>query len=172
MASNVIYLDQYINALLKKLFADNELCKLLYYDVTNVSDYPDLVDNSILYTDLFNRRIFPMTYTLENMESEKTMLFIDIVNAELDDSNVFYKDINIDITVLSHLRLWELDNDVNGDIRLRLNAIINRLNDILNRQRVIGLGTMLFDYLQKIYVDRNYSGYKISFRTLDFTPNG
>lgn len=166
--NDIVYLDQYINNILDQLYSNDTICKLLYYDTPDALTSANLDDNTILFTDLSNRRIYPMVYTMENMDIPKSMLYIDVANASLNDRNVYFKDIIIEITILSHLSLWELTNEDSKYSALRINRLVHELNNLFNRQRVIGLGKMLFDCMQKVYVDRVFSGYKLSFQIVDF----
>lgn len=165
---DIVYLNKYINTILEQLYSNNTICKLLYYDTPNALTSNNLDDNTILFTDLSNRRIYPMVYTMENMDIPKSMLYIDVSNASLDKKNIFFKDVCIEITILSHLDLWELTNDESEYSNLRINRLVHELNTLFHQKRVIGLGKMLFDVMQKVYVDRVFSGYKISFQVVDF----
>ena len=170
--NDVIYLDQYINNILDKIYSNNIICRLLYYDEPDALTQPDLEDNTVLFTDLDNRRIYPMVYTTENMGTPKSMLYIDVVNASLNNNNVYFKDVIVEITVLSHLSLWELTSESGSHCSLRINRLVHELNNLFNRQTIFGVGSLVFNYLQKVYVDRSFSGYKMCFETKDFSLNG
>jgi hypothetical protein len=135
---NIIYLDQYINNILDKIYTDNELCKLLYYDVPNVDDYSNLADNTILYTDITNRRIYPMTYTLENMDLEKTNIplktVVTIVIYVTSLVGVYFAmKFKIDDTQSKVLELQTKFNKYNPEVMdYRLNLLqseVSKLND-------------------------------------------
>lgn len=155
---STIYLDSYLNSILTKIYSSQPLCKLLAIDDNNNPiGYPDIVDTSVLKTDATDKRIFVIPFNIDVVNSEKTVLTININNINLDNKNTYYKEITTRFFITCPYRLWELENE-DGSVELRVNAIVHYLLDLFNRQSNIGIGSDLFIKLYSIFPNQQIGG--------------
>lgn len=169
--SSECYLNIYLNDILQKIYASQDLCKLLYYDVSNPLEQADIIDTKILFTDKMNKRIFTTPFNLDIAEIQKTTLTICVYHSEIDNNNVFYKDIMIDFIIVSHVNLWELDTDNEYETNLRPNLIVNELSKLFNREYTVGIGKNHYASLKQYRPNQWYSGYILSYSGMDFVLN-
>lgn len=167
----MVYLDKYLNTILKKIYTSQNLCKLLYYDIPNPTSMPDFSDTSILFTDFSNKRIFTTPFSVENQDAQKSSLFISINDGDLDRGNVFYEDIKVEFIVICNNRLWEIYSTDPTETALRPNAILHELSLLFNRTENVGIGKNNFSYIRKIYPNQFFAGYSMCFSGKTFVSN-
>jgi len=138
-------MDKYLNDILDKIYANQNLCKYLLYDDANPLSHADISDTSVLRTDKKNQRIFVTPFSVDTTDKVKSTLHIMLNNFEIDDKNMFYEDMNIDFIICCNVRIWEL-NDGSGDVKIRCNGIWTELCNSFKRQMTVGVGKNHFDY--------------------------
>ena len=158
--------DIYLNEILTKIYANHNLCKLLYFDDRNPLSHSNLSDTTILKTDKLNQRLFISPFSIDTTDKTKSTLHIMINNFEFDTETKYYSDFEIDFIICINVRIWEID-DGSELVQTRLNLIIDELLKTFNRQRTIGMGKNHFQYgkIQK-YSDY-FWGMIISLRAID-----
>jgi hypothetical protein len=163
-------LDNYINIVLAKILADQDLCKYIYYDVDQPLSQATITDTSIL-SDRYSadRRIFATPFDPDIHGTQQTSIHIELSQSERTDST-YYKSVNISFIILSHNHLWELYT-ADASISLRPNKIVSKLFELFNRQQSIGIGSPHFSEIEPIYFNDTVSGYKVTFENVDFTEN-
>lgn len=167
--SEINYLDKYLNNTLSKIYTSQDLCKLLYYDVPNPLEQPNLVDTKSLFYDVNNKKIFTTPFTVDIADIQKTTLTININESDVED--VFYKNIKIDFYVLSHVHLWELGTSDISSTSLRPNLIVHELAKLFNREQNIGIGKNHYSYMKRFQPNQFYSGYIYCLSGMDFVLN-
>ena len=163
-------IDKYLNDILNKIYANQDLCKLLYYDKKNPLAEADIIDTTILRTDKNNQKIFVSPFTIDNSDVVKSTLTIQVNNFSLGKTNIYFKNMDIDFIVVCNVNIWELD-DGSGEVKIRVNAIWEELNKIFNRQKTVGLGINNFNYGKITQFNQYFWGYVYSLRAIDFTLN-
>jgi hypothetical protein len=168
---SAVGIDKYLNDIRTKIYASTPLCKLLYHDTDNPLAGANLSpNNSIIYTDKENKKLFFTPFTLDNADVTKSTLTIFVDNFRLDKKNTYFKSMNIHFVIAVNNRIWELD-DNSGELKLRPNLIIYYLNEIFNRQRTVGLGVNNFDRARIFYPNPYFSAYEYVLEAVDFTLN-
>jgi len=141
-----------------KLLSSQDLCKLIYYSSDNPLGEVDISDTRSL---LFNE-IYPIP-KIPDSESKASSL-LTLVFDDMRLTNVAIKNSIISINVMCHIDLWRLS----GQSALRPFLIMNQIDEMLNNERVVGLGKMVFDKSRFIFIDKFYSGYRMDYKIVDF----
>jgi hypothetical protein len=159
-------INKYLNAIFAKIYSNQNLCKLLYYDSVNPLGQATISNPAILYTDKENKKLFATPFSLDNTDKRKTTLTVALDRINLDSNTKFFRDITVDFIICCHNKLWEL-NDGSGEIKLRPAEIWNELDRTFNRQTAGGVGKNNFDYGKIIYFNDSFSGYRVCFSGID-----
>jgi hypothetical protein len=138
-------LDKYYNDILTKIYANQNLCKYLYYDVANPLAQPNITNTSVLKTNKTNQRIFVTPFSFDTTDKVKSTLHVMINDFEIDRTNYYFEDMSIDFIICVNVRIWEL-NDGTGEIKIRANGIWEELNNTFGKQRTVGVGKNVFKY--------------------------
>lgn len=150
-------LNNNINKVLMKLISSENLCKLLYYDVSNPLSQADISDKTVLlYT-----KIYPYPFTPDSQTAESSILSV-IFNDFSLSPNPSFKNNSLELIIICHHNLWRIDE------MLRPFAILNELDEIFNNERVIGIGKGEFRGCRLIWADKNWSGYKLMYENWEF----
>lgn len=145
-----------MNEILTKITANQDICKLLYYNFEDALSRPDIEDTSILlaeeskliYTDFY----IPTTETIP-----KSYLITYLDNFRLDRSNIEFKEGILTFIVLTHMSLYQVDGGK------RLYAIINEIDEIFNETRITGFGKLFIDSCRITRANENISGYTVGY---------
>lgn len=164
--STAVGLDKYYNDILTKVYANQDLCKYLYYDVLNPLAQSTIADTTILKKDKTNQRIFVTPFNIETTDKVKSTLHIMVDEFQLDKTNLYFEDMTIDFVICSNVRIWEL-NDNSGEIKLRVNGIWNELNETFRRSRTVGMGKNVFQYGKIQRFNDYFWGYIMSMSAKD-----
>ena len=160
-------IDKYINDILAKIYANQNLCKYLYYDVRNPLAQADIADTTVLKDNKTNQKIFVTPFTIDNTDRTKTTLTIMVDNFYLDEKTKYYEDMKIDFVIACNVRLWELD-DNSGEVKLRVNGIWQELNNTFKRKSTVGLGKNHFNYGKLQKFNDYFWGYTYCLTAKDF----
>jgi hypothetical protein len=120
--ANFEWLDDNINDIFDKIYDNQNLCKLLYYDVSNPYTQPDIVDTTVLRTDKNKQKLFPYLFAPDIVDKQKTTLHVCFKDFRLSD-NIMFKPAKVDFHVVCHELLWDLKLGDNK-IHLRPFAIL------------------------------------------------
>jgi hypothetical protein len=164
------YLDKYMNDILTKIYANQNLCKYLYYDTPNPLSLATISDTKILYDDKDNQRIYDTPFNMSIMNKDFTTLTINVNTASIDET-VFYKDIEIEFFIICSFRDWNL-TAASGVSALRPNAIISELTTLFSRKSTVGIGKNHMGTLSKMFSNGVVGGYRLSLSGMDFITNG
>jgi len=165
----MVYLDKYMNDILTKIYADQNLCKYLLYDSPDPLALATISDTKVLYDDKDNQRIYDTPFNVGIVNNDFTTLTINVNDATLDKS-IYYKNIEIEFFVICSYRNWNLTS-ASGVSALRPNAIITELMDLFSREHTVGIGNNHLGRLQKLYPTENVGGYRLTFKGMDFITN-
>jgi hypothetical protein len=165
--ANFEWLDDNINDVFEKIYNNQNLCKLLYYDDDNPYIQPDILNTKVLHTDKNKQKLFPYFFTPDVSDDFKTTLHICFKDFKLSN-NIMFKPAKVDFCIVCHEFLWELNLNDNK-IHLRPFAILQEIDKTFNRQRTLGLGINNFSGLHPIYYNDKFSGFICSYEWVDFT---
>jgi hypothetical protein len=159
-------IDKYINDILTKIYANQNLCKLLLFDDYNPLSHSDLVDTTILRTDKTNQRLYITPFSIDIEDKVKSKLHIMINNFELDKDNRFYVDLEVDFIICINVKIWEI-NDGSNEVKIRANLIMQELLETFNRQRCVGMGINNFKYGKIQKFNEWFWGYTVVLSGMD-----
>lgn len=162
-------LDKYLSDLRDKVLSNQKLCKYLYYDNRDPLSQPDITDTKeAIFSDKRRQRLFVTPFTVDVTDQTKTTLTIMLDNFSIDPKNNYYEDLSVYFVIACNVRLWELDDGDNGEIRLRVNGIWEELNNTFKIQGNIGLGKNYFSYGRIQKFNDYFWGYTYCLSAKDF----
>ncbi|MBZ9688386.1 hypothetical protein G9F72_018820 [Clostridium estertheticum] len=149
-------LNIYVQEISKKLCANQNLCKLLYYNSKDALKKEDFEDAG----DLINKNILFCNSVPPETES-KTVLSI-ILNDFENDGSVYIRKNTISFNILTHTDLWLLD-----DGTFRVFSIMEELdttfNMVHNKNSADSIGRLNFKNANHIWANNKYSGYTLNY---------
>lgn len=152
---------------------NEEIWKLLRYDTPDALTKPNLTREekaSLIYTgeskDMADYRVFRTPYLDDAVMDQQTQLRVYLESITPD--TLLYGTVDLNIEVISHVRLIELNNYEN-----RLETMLQLVLETLNGVEIGGIGKLFFDRngsfydLVKMnrYNNRNFYGYTITMST-------
>ena len=106
-----------------KIYTSQNLCKYLYYDVKNPLSYADFSYTSILFTDADNKKIFTTPFSIDNADTQKSTLTINVSYSRVVPDNVYFKNVKVEVmSAASDLGEKPQIEDLIGAIRPLLKA--------------------------------------------------
>jgi hypothetical protein len=165
--ANSLDLNKNINDILTKIYANQNLCKLLYYDHDNPLSQTDIADTTVLYTDTLNQRIIPKPFTPDITDERKSTLNI-VLNNFKGENKQFYTTVSVDFVIMSHINLWDI-SDGSGLVSIRPWLIMEEINKTFNRERTVGMGKNLFEHGRIVRPNEYFAGYIYSFESEMFS---
>lgn len=122
-----------LQRIIRRLLANQNLCKLLYYTDKNPLSHSDFEDTTILYKDLisFSPRLLPE-------ETAHSYVVPLITSGTGVTGNDEFRQMTIKIYVYVPNKQWAIKDD-----NLRPFAIIGEIQSSLNRKHINGMGTLI-----------------------------
>jgi hypothetical protein len=167
---SLIYLDEYTNRILTEIYANQDLCKYLYYDDVDPLSYPEISDTKVLFNDNTNKRIYSTHFNIDIINAERTTLTVNVAQADSNRGNIYYKNVKMKFYILCPMYLWQLSAE-SGESKLRPNAIVHELLTMFDRQRTFKLGKDLFSRMYEILPSQQIGGYCLEINGMDFVVN-
>jgi hypothetical protein len=159
-----VELNDYINEVLLKVINSQNLCKYINYNTDEETDpltSPDL--DIVKRSELLFKRIFPFPKLPSDTELlAGTYLTVYFDNIDKGGS-VYWKNSVLVFNVISHLDQWRMP------AKLRPYAIMNEIDVMFNNQKVVGIGKAQFDKSRFMWVNKDFAGYSIQYKFVDFS---
>jgi len=139
------------------LILNNEdIAKLIYYPENPLSQPPVPDPFSLKNTKIYT---FPYTPPV----SEESVFLCVILDDFRKADNIYFKWNSIKFTAIIHRNLWE----INGN--LRAFAIMSEIDEMINMERVQGMGKNWFKRCNYYSYNDLYNGYIIEYSGYDFS---
>ncbi|HEY8805864.1 MAG TPA: hypothetical protein VIM42_12320 [Clostridium sp.] len=151
-------LNNNIMTVLLKIIDNKNLCKLVNYNSYDPLSEADMEDSSSLLFD----KIYPYPFTPDVDSIASTQINVMFDNFQLGKDNPAFKNNQLTFVVICHSKLWRM----NG--MLRPFAIMKEIDSLFNSVNGLGVGKMKFVSSNIMWVNANYSGYRISYSLCDF----
>lgn len=151
-------LNTVLMSVLLKLVDSDNLCKLINYDTYTPLSETSMTDNTTLLFD----KIYPYPFTPNVDEEARTVINVLLDNFELGKTNTYFKNNQLSFVVICHKDLWRIDS------MLRPFAILNEIDTLFNCQNGYGVGKTIFDNGHLLWINAQYSGYKVTYNLCDF----
>jgi len=145
--------------LVSKIFSNQKILKLLYYNTSDCLNNPDIVDNNILnIIARDNIRIIPRLTIPENLGSYIIITF-DQFTPNIE--NPQYMDNMLLIDVLCPTDLWIMDNYM-----LRPFKIMHEINLLVDKRKFNGIGNVNFIGANLLNLG-DYTGYQLAYSVIN-----
>lgn len=143
--------------ILTKLIENEDIVKCL---INNNQDFLDTsIPSDFNYTSLIYNSIFPYRFIPSIQTDPKT--FITLKFGYKPDGKTF-KNGSIYFYVIAHNSLLRTDYGM-----LRYDFLINKIDELMNSSRGIGLGKLPFHDMDDFIVNENYSGAYIAYKSTE-----
>ena len=157
MGNNFKELNDNLNSIMEKIITNQNLCKLLLFEESPLSQ-PDIESpQDLLYTN-----IFPYPYDISVLENSMNLLIVGFDDFRPISSNNFISK-NLYFRILCHRNLWRTDSG------LRPYLIAQEIAEMFNNQRVIGIGKTLFEGGRELWANKDYIGFSLVYEIIDFS---
>ena len=147
-----------LQKIVKQLFANQKLCKLLYYRGLDPLNEPDIEDTSVL----LNENIF-IVPKYNPIETDKSTVVISVKGGYRDSKNSEYRNIVIRCFVYVPTSSWIIKND-----NLRPFLILGELENSLSGKNVNGLGVINAGSFEAEMITEQMTCYSIDFEITNF----
>lgn len=149
-----------MNEIVKCLLANEKLCKLIFYDETNIDDKPNLTNEQ--KDELIEKRL----RTVPNIDFDdkvKTFIIIGFDDFSLNSTNPEFINQSISITIYCHKDIWKINNG-----QLRPFLILNEIHQVLCGSRDFGIGRLMLASGGLSVLSSEMAGYIIKYISTDF----
>ncbi|MNH66533.1 hypothetical protein D3C73_185660 [compost metagenome] len=141
--------------ILLSIIDNQNLCKLIHYDSNDPFSEKDIEDTS----ELLFERIFPFP-KIPGVETKAlTYLNVYMDNFLIPSANNGVKEALIIFNVITHNDLWRME----GTGMLRPYSILHEIDEMFNKERVIGIKKLKFNRGKYIYLNNQFGGYEASY---------
>lgn len=151
-----IKLNQRSYEIMNTMCNDKELARLIYYpnkDALDTDVHPDVPNpTDMIGTNIFSSNFIPDISTVTN-----TYINVYFDNFSMDKKSMIFKNGQLKFTI------WVNKANLNLDMGDRLYYIMNRIDDLFNYSRDLGVGFALFNGASSIAPNIYYCGYTMSY---------
>ncbi|MFD0587817.1 hypothetical protein ACFQZE_07365 [Paenibacillus sp. GCM10027627] len=157
--SKLSEISEYKNTVISRLLESKEIVKALNYEHENFLDQPDLDDAS----SLVYKNIFPHVFIPEIGTKRATYLTISCRKFKKSTKNPACKVGHLRLEVFTNKELFKTDYGVT-----RIDYITNKIEELFNSQRGIGVGGLEFFEFDELIINNQYMGAYLMYRSVDF----
>ncbi|OPH47743.1 hypothetical protein BC351_10550 [Paenibacillus ferrarius] len=141
-----------------RLIESEELVKAVGYNESNFLEQPIITDpSSLIYENIYPYRFVPDLNT-----HQKTFITLSFRGYKPVDG--YYKSGLVYFNVITHKDLIKTDYGA-----LRYDFIIQKIDELMNNTRGLGIGNTQFHSMDELYIDEKYMGMFIAYKLLDFS---
>lgn len=138
--------------IIKRLLANQKLCKLLYYSDENPTDHPDFANTF----DLMYSRI-KITPKVDPQEDTRSTIVV-LINNGFRLGNPEFKELNVLIYVYVPFEDWVINN-----AQLRPFAIMQEIQSSLDNKQIKGLGRLQLKEFSTDLLTDEMGAYRMNF---------
>lgn len=150
-----------LQKIVKRLLANQNLLKLLYYTDTDPLSHKDL-DEDQIREEVFEKLV-KIVPRVGPKETSKSVIVLRVPSGNLNYENNEFRDIGIDIEVFTPLTQWILKSD-----SLRPFLILGELQKSLNDKTINGMGKMVGGNFELNFLTEEISCYIQSFKIIAY----
>ena len=150
-------LGKYKQLIVFKLLESQDICKALNYQTENFLELDDIEDP----TELIYNNVLPHMFVPYVDDTAKTYLSVHF--KKFKSISKSFKSGLIYVSVFTHKSLFKTNYGVT-----RIDFLLNKVDEILNGMRGIGLGELEFYEMDELMVNNSYSGAYLSYKPVDF----
>ncbi|MNW57367.1 hypothetical protein D3C74_351650 [compost metagenome] len=153
-------ITEHKNTILQRLVGNQEICKAVFYQDKNFLSKPDVKPKQVIYNNIYPFNYIPPTS--EAVGTAKSYITISLTDYSKSKNSKF-KVGQLIVRVFTHKDLFVTDEGA-----LRPDFIVQRIDELLNEQRGIGIGELEFTRLQEIMINQDYLGLMVTYRPVNF----
>lgn len=151
-------LGQNKSILLTKLIESDEIVKCLVNNESNFLATP--LPGGFDKTSLFYSQIYPYKYIPTAQTEAKTLISMKF---GYKPDGMMYKNGAIHFYIMTHNSLLRTDYGV-----LRHDFLVNKIDEVFNASREIGVGKLPFHRMGEFIVNESYYGVYLTYKTTEF----
>lgn len=155
MVRNLNELGINLQQIIKRLQANQNLLKLLYYTDKDPLSHDDFTEEQI--KNEIYEKLIKIVPRVGEKETANSVVALRITNAERNDNNEF-KNINFALEIFVPLSQWIIKNS-----NLRPFAIMSEIENSIKNKRIDGLGKIMGDGFSLGYLTNEISCYEMPF---------
>lgn len=156
--SSFLSIEKDMNLIIDALLKNGRLKKYLYYNTRDCLNQPELSEEQSLELINNNIKIVPNVPLEGTMQNYIVIHFDDFIP---NFSNPEFRDNIIEIDILCHTNLWQLDG-----YQLRPYRIAAEIDSLLDKKHLTGIGKTEFQMAKKILIDNDYAGVCLTYRVV------
>jgi hypothetical protein len=150
-------LSKYKVTIMSRIIEDQDLCKAIYYTDNDFLSKPNIDPYSLLYENIFPYRIIPE----EVQDVSKT--YVNLSFQRFRSVNNAFKSGYIYVYILCHVGALRTSYG-----KIRYDYIANKIDNMLNQERGIGLGKLEFHEMNELIINNKYIGLSLCYESVDF----
>ena len=154
--SSFLAVEKDMNLIVDLIMKNERLKKLIFYDVPNALQMPNVPDSEAV--NMFGKQI-KIVPKLKVDKEEFCYIFIGFTNFTENNTNPAFRDNVIYFDIVCHQNQWNL-----GNFKLRPYAIAAELDSMLNGQKLTGIGKLEFLSCRQIVLSNEFSGLALMYQ--------
>ena len=154
--SSFLSVEKDMELLINKILANKRLQKYLYYTDKDPLSKPNLTAEQAQELFKTNIKIVPKIYVDRSVLQYVIIQFDNFTQS----ANPEFRDNTIEFDIICHFDQWQLT-----DFKLRPDRIAAELDEMLNKQRLTGIGKLEFIGANEILLTDEYAGLCLMYRT-------
>ncbi len=156
--SSFLAVEKDMGLLVNKFLKNDRLKKLLYYDVPNALDQPNVPQDKTF--EMFGKQI-KIVPKLKVDKPEFCYVIISFDNFTPNMTNPEFRDNIISFDIVCHFDQWNLK-----DMQLRPYKIAAEIDSMFNRKKLTGIGEILFLGANQIVLSDEFAGLTLMYQTI------
>ena len=156
--SSFLALDKDMELLVNLFLKNERLKKLLYYDVPDALEKPNVSQEKTFKMFGEQIKIIPK---LKVDKPEFCYIVISFDKFSQNSSNTEFRNNNIYFDIVCHYNQWQLK-----DFSLRPYKIAAEIDSMLNKKRLTGIGTIQFVSADQIVLSEEFAGISLIYQTI------
>ena len=156
--SSFLAVEKDMGLLVNKFLKNDRLKKLLYYDVPNALEQPNVPQDKTF--EMFGKQI-KIVPKLKVDKPEVCYVIISFDNFTPNMTNPEFRDNIISFDIVCHFDQWNLK-----DMQLRPYKIAAEIDSMFNRKKLTGIGEILFLGANQIVLSDEFAGLTLMYQTI------
>ena len=156
--SSFLAVEKDMGLLVNHFIKNERLKKLLYYDIPNALDQPNVPQDKVL--EMFGKQI-KIVPKLKVDKPEFCYIIISFDNFTQNMTNPAFRDNIISFDIVCHFDQWNLQN-----FQLRPYKIAAEIDSMFNNKRLTGIGKIQFLGANQIVLSDEFAGLTLMYETV------
>lgn len=156
LRSSMLGMSKDAALIMDRILSNKELLKLLVYNEKNWKDQPDVTNEQI--KEMFTSHQISSVPRIQVDKVEKTYLRLTYGSIVRNSTNPEYRDNTFGIDIICHYDNWDL-----GDFRERPLEIAGRIDAMLDKTHLTGIGQLEFISAVPYIYNEEFAGYTLTY---------